>query len=200
MILKRAWNRYFENDDDLLFGTRKTAVNLCTLHPDTVQIFQLWQIYLDNVNPLLKVTHIPSLQTRIVEAAGSISNMRPAFEALMFSIYCISILSLDPEDCLVMFGCSQADLLAKYQFGCQQALLNCGFLRCYERDCLTALYLYLVSLFLNLFSCSENYPYFSQTQYRPSSLVFNAWRCHTYRSTNGHPRREVLSKMYCTGG
>lgn len=34
----------------------------------------------------------------------------------------------------------------RYQFGCQQALLNCGVLQCSDRDCLTALYLYLVSL------------------------------------------------------
>lgn len=34
----------------------------------------------------------------------------------------------------------------KYQFGCQQALSNCGFLRSSDRDCLTALYLYLVIL------------------------------------------------------
>ena len=64
----------------------------------------------------------------------------------MFSIYCMSILSLIVEDCQTMFGSSKEDLLMRYQFGCQQALLNCGFLRSSDRDCLTALYLYLVSL------------------------------------------------------
>ncbi|KUJ19413.1 uncharacterized protein LY89DRAFT_716926 [Mollisia scopiformis] len=146
VILNHAWNRYVENDDDLLFGSRKLAVDICTLHPEPVQIFRLWQLYLENVNPLLKITHTPSLQGRIIEAAGDVSNIKPTLEALMFSIYCMTVTSLDPDDCLAMFGSSQVDLLRRYQFGCQQALLNSGFLRCHERDCLTALYFYLISV------------------------------------------------------
>jgi hypothetical protein len=146
ITFKKAWDQSIENDDHLLFGSRRTTVDLSTLHPDPVQIFRLWQIYLDNVNPLLKVTHTPSLQGRIIEAASNVTNINPTLEALIFSIYCTSILSLMVEDCQTMFGSSKEDLLMRYQFGCQQALLNCGFLRSSDRDCLTALYLYLVSL------------------------------------------------------
>ena len=135
-----------ENTDHLLFSSHSTAVNLSTVHPEPVQIFRLWQICLDNVNPLLKITHPPTLQGRIIEAAGNVTNINPALEALMFSMYCMSIGSLIADDCRAMFGSSQEVLLAKYQFGCQQALLNCGFLRSTHRDCLTALYLYLVCL------------------------------------------------------
>lgn len=66
-------------------------------------------------------------------------------EALMFSIYCTAVLSLQADECQTMFGSSQSDLLARYRFGCQQALLSSGFLRSADRDCLTALLLYLVS-------------------------------------------------------
>jgi hypothetical protein len=121
------------------------VVDLAALHPEPVHIFKLWQIYLDNVNPLLKVTHTPSLQGRIIEAAGNPSLVHPYLEALMFSIYCMSILSLAGDDCQAMFGSSKERLLADYQFACQQALWNCGLLRSNDRDCLTALYLYLVS-------------------------------------------------------
>ena len=145
--VKQAWGKSAENDDHLLFGSRRAPIDLSTLHPDPVQIFRLWQIYLDNVNPLLKVTHTPSLQARIIEAVGSLTCVNSNLEALMFSIYCTSVQSLTVEDCLAMFGSSKEDLLMRYQFGCQQALLNCGFLRnSSDRDCLTALYLYLVSL------------------------------------------------------
>ena len=144
--VKKAWDQSVVNDDHLLFGSRETTVDLSTLHPDPVQIFRIWQIYLNNVNPLLKVTHTPSLQGRIIEAASNVANISPTLEALMFSIYSTSILSLVVEDCQTMFGSSKDDLLMRYQFGCQQALLNSGFLRSSDRDCLTALYLYLVSL------------------------------------------------------
>lgn len=124
---------------------RRLDIELVTLHPAPVDILKLWQIYLDNVNALLKVTHTPSLQGRIIEAAGNIGNLDPAIEALMFGMYCIATLSLDAQSCQTIFGSCKDDLLAQYQFGCRQALLNCGFLRSENRDSLTALYLYLVS-------------------------------------------------------
>ena len=144
-VVNKALDQSVDNDDLLLFGSRRSTVDLSTLHPDPVQIFRLWQIYLDNVNPLLKVTHTPSLQGRIIEAASNVKKINSTLEALMFSIYCTSILSLIVEDCQAIFGSSKEDLLMRYQYGCQQALLNCGFLRSTDRDCLTALYLYLVS-------------------------------------------------------
>ena len=114
-----------------------------------MQIFRLWQLYLDNVNPLLKVTHTASLQGLIIEAASDVRNINPALEALMFSIYCMAILSLEADDCQAVFGSSKEDLTTRFQFGCQQALIDCGFLRSADRNCLTALYLYLVSLLEN---------------------------------------------------
>ena len=145
-MIKTEWIRAFGDNDHLLFGSPNTNVDLSTLHPEPVQIFRLWQIYLDNVNPLLKVTHTPSLQGRIIEAASNVTNISPTLEALMFSIYCMAILSLVVDDCQATFGSSKEDLLTRFQFGCQQALLNCRFLRSSDRDCLTALYFYLVSL------------------------------------------------------
>ena len=144
--IRNAWSQSKPHDDHLLFGLHISTIDLATLHPDAVQIFRLWQLYLDNVNPLLKVTHTPTLQGRIIEAAGSVKTIEPTLEALMFSIYCTSIVSLREEECQNMFGSSKDDLLTRYHFGCQQALLKSGFLRTSDRDCLTALYLYLVCL------------------------------------------------------
>lgn len=119
--------------------------DLSTAHPDQVQIFRLWQTYLENVDPLLKVTHTPTLQPRLIDAASDLTNIDPPLEALMFAIYCIATLSLGDDVCQSLFGGARKELLAKYQVGCQQALINCGILRSQDRDCLTALYLYLVS-------------------------------------------------------
>ena len=144
-VIKRAWSDMYQTSDHLLFGSRETDVDLLTLHPEQVQIFRLWQIYIDNVNPLLKVIHIPTLQGRIIDAASNMSNIKPTSAALMFSIYCVAILSLSEDECRSIFGLPRENLLTKYQFGCQQALRNCAFLRSNDRDCLTAMYLYLVS-------------------------------------------------------
>ncbi|KAK6845968.1 C6 transcription factor [Apiospora arundinis] len=62
LMVHTAMDQMYDNDDHLLFGSRSShnAVDLSTLHPEPIQIFRLWQIYLDNVDPLLKVTHTPT--------------------------------------------------------------------------------------------------------------------------------------------
>lgn len=138
-------DQVYVNNDHLLFGLRHTPVELSTLHPNPVQIFQLWQVYLNNVDPLLKVTHTPTLQGRIIEATSNLDNVAPALEALMFSIYAISVMSLTTEECQASFNSSRDEMLSKYQFACQQALLNSEYLRTNDRECLAAFYLFLVS-------------------------------------------------------
>ncbi|KAI1503407.1 hypothetical protein F5X99DRAFT_375149 [Biscogniauxia marginata] len=144
--IKEVWDLLSRDSDHLLFGVRNSSVDLSTLHPEPIQIFRLWQIYLDNVNPLLKVTHTPNLQRCIVEATGNTSNIKPELEALMFAIYCISVSTLTADHCQSIFTFSKQDLLTRFHFGCQQALQNCRFLQTSDRDVLTALFLYLVSL------------------------------------------------------
>lgn len=148
--INKAWDQSSLSDDHLILGSRQTSVDLSTLHPGPVQIFRLWQTYLDNVNPLLRVIHAPTLQGRIIEAASDLKTISPVFESLLFSIYSMAVLSLGMDECPLLLGSSKRELLTKYQFGCQQALLNCGFLRCGDRDCLTALYLYMVGLSMGL--------------------------------------------------
>ncbi|KAI9712728.1 MAG: hypothetical protein M1820_001350 [Bogoriella megaspora] len=145
--VKKALGSMFENGDDaLLFGSRKVNIDLSSLHPAPAQILRHWQIYCDNINALLKITHTPTLQTRIIDAISNIANISPSLEALMFSIYCTSLLSLSEDESRVLFGSGKKDLLTNYHFACQQALLRCGILRTSDRDCLTALYLYLHSV------------------------------------------------------
>lgn len=143
--ITRSWYQTFDSSDGLLFWSRKDPVDVSTLHPGPIQIFRIWQLYLDNVNPLLKVLHGPSVQLRVIEAASNLGNISPSFEALLFAIYCTSISSLAKDDCQAMFDLPREDLMARYQYGCQQALMNAKFLRSADREVLTALYLYLVS-------------------------------------------------------
>jgi hypothetical protein len=149
---KKSWDQLFKNSTDfLLFGSLIENIDLEILHPpDHVQIFKLWQIYLDDVNPLLKVTHTPTLQARLINATGNLKNLEPNLEALMFGIYCVAVMSLTEAGCVDMFGCERELLMQRYRFGCQQALLKCRFLQSDNRDCLTALFLYLVSWLLVL--------------------------------------------------
>jgi len=147
-IVKQAWHTLFNNNDHLILGLRESVVNLAHLHPGPIHVLRLWQIYLDNVDPLLKVTHNSALQARIIEAVSKLTDLgnviEPPLEALMFSIYCTAVSSLEDEDCRELFDKPRKELLRKYHLACQEALLNAGYMRTGDRDCLTAFFFYLV--------------------------------------------------------
>lgn len=136
---------YDYDDNVLLFGERNSAVDTIPLHPDAAQIFRLLQLFLENVNPLLKVVHAPTLQGRVIEAASDMVNVTPTLEALLFAIYLMATYSLDEQKCQTLLGASKEDLMARFRLGCQQALFKAKFLQANDRDCLTALFLYFVS-------------------------------------------------------
>lgn len=115
------------------------------MHPDLRETFKLWQIYLDNVNPLFRVTHTPTLQARIIDAAGALTKIEPVLESLMFGVYCTAVMSIPEDKCNDFFGASKGDLIKRFSFGCQQALLKSGVLHTDDSECLTALFLYMVS-------------------------------------------------------
>lgn len=127
------------------------------LHPPAVQIFQLWQIYLDNVNPLLKVTHTPTLQGQLIEAAANPSKMPKPLEALLFSIYYIAVMSLTDEEVRDTFNEEKSRLMSKYHRGTQQALVNAGFMRTSDLIVVQAFLLYLVSPIILI--CARTTPF-----------------------------------------
>ncbi|KAK4112863.1 hypothetical protein N656DRAFT_789473 [Canariomyces notabilis] len=122
-----TYNNDLENTHYLLFGSPVSKVDLATLHSEQAKILRLWQIYLDNVNPLLKVTHTPSLQARIIDAVGDRASIGAPLEALrvLFRIYCVSVISLADDQCHTLVGSRKKDILTGYQSG--------------DHDCLTAL-------------------------------------------------------------
>lgn len=145
------WANAHQNFGFLLpFGQPKVKIDLSDRHPDQPTIFKLWHIYLANVDPLLKVTHTPSLQAHIVTAAANVAAASPALTALMFAIYCMAVLSLREVDCQQQLGQTRSILLTDFQLSCQQALANCGVLKTTDRESLTALYLYIVSVLRRL--------------------------------------------------
>lgn len=197
-----------DDNDHLLFGSPKADVRLSTLHPEQVQVFRLWQIYLENVDPLLKVTHTPTLQSRIINAVSDLEGISLTMEALLFSVYCVSILSLTNQECRSFFGSPRNDLLATYQFACQQSLLNCKALRSGNVESLTALFLYLVSLCsftsrhdqLLISSLTCQLSGLGEITDRPSVPVVYACHGHPRRTANGLARGVCIYRIECSRG
>lgn len=135
----------FDNSDGFPFLIGGGHESVTAEHPPAIQIIQLWQVYLNNVNPLLKLTHTPTLQERIIEATANISKVSKSLEALMFAIYFMAVTSLTDEEVRHTFSQEKALLLQRYYTACQQALINGGFMRNPDLTLLQAFLLYLVS-------------------------------------------------------
>lgn len=115
-----------------------------SLHPETPQVFQLWQIFLNNVNPIVKLLHAPSTQQLILEAASDLDHISRPTEALLFSLHLCAVASMNDETSRRVMSASRSDLMARFSRACEQALINANFLRSTNLLILQALTLYLV--------------------------------------------------------
>ncbi|KAF7716974.1 Fungal Zn(2)-Cys(6) binuclear cluster domain-containing protein [Penicillium ucsense] len=129
-----------------LLSGHETCTKLAERHPSTLHIFKLWQTFLERVNPLTKLVHVPTVQQQILDAMGDLENTSNAVEALMFSIYCVALTSLWPEEVDKTFGEAKKSLLSKFRRGAQQAFRNAHFLRSSNTMVLQAFMLYLLSM------------------------------------------------------
>lgn len=133
-----------------LLGGTKVTTKLGHLHPEPLQIFKLWQIYLDNINPLIKVFHAPTVQQLILDAIEDLDHVPKNLEALMFAIYNVALVSLDDAECRAIMGDSHSVVTQRFQCGTQYALINANFLKTNDIMVLQALVIFLVWLHLLL--------------------------------------------------
>ncbi|EEA27260.1 hypothetical protein TMatcc_004455 [Talaromyces marneffei ATCC 18224] len=135
-----------EFNSSFLFGGGKPRQTLTHLHPNTIQIFQLWNTFLDGINPLTKIVHVPTLQQQILNAASDLQSLSPEMEALMFSIYSSALLCMQVDEVQKYFKESKTTLLARYRQCAQQALVNAGVLGTSELMVLQAFVLFILSV------------------------------------------------------
>lgn len=135
----------FQDGNDLLLGQRSNE-SLKPLHPTPAQIFWLWQMFLDNINTLVKVVHAPFVQPWVLEAMSDLDKMTPAQEALLFSIYLAALLSVQEEECVNNMGQSQRACTERFTKAAQHALSRADLMRCADLTVLQAFTLFIVSL------------------------------------------------------
>ncbi|PFH59009.1 hypothetical protein XA68_12938 [Ophiocordyceps unilateralis] len=135
-----------DNTTDILFAGDVVTANLDDLQPDPVLSFKLWQLFIDRVNPLTKVIHVPTVQPWVVDAAAGIAGLPLHRQALLFSIYTMAIISLSDLECQQTLGVSRDAALQRFGAGTKAALTRLNFLKNYHMAALQALVLYTYSL------------------------------------------------------
>lgn len=79
-------------------GYTSTDADLKKLHPPRSQIPFYWQTFQLNVNPVTKLVHIPTMDNVITEIQNNLDSLSASTEALMFSIYYATVVSMSPDD------------------------------------------------------------------------------------------------------
>lgn len=127
-----------------VLGYSSTNVDLRKMHPLPSQIPFLWQVYQENVEPLVKILHVPSMNKTIRALRSNMHDISPGVEALMFSIYYASITSMEDEEVRVNFGTEKGELIQRYRFATEQALAKANFLVTSELIVLQAFTIFLI--------------------------------------------------------
>ncbi|OTA99047.1 hypothetical protein M426DRAFT_16844 [Hypoxylon sp. CI-4A] len=132
-------------DPGSLIFPGNVGIDLKSLHPEPTQIFMLWQAYVDNVNPLIKILHVPTTQKAILDSITGLRHIPKAMEALLFGIYVIAVTSIDEAQCQSILQENKASALTKFRIGAQQALGAAGLLKTSDLMVLQAFVLFLLS-------------------------------------------------------
>ena len=130
---------------DLLLGPVVRLPTAKSLHPTPDKIFKLWQVFQENVNPILKIIHVPTLQTQLLNVAFDLDKVDKHFEPLMFGIYAMAVLSLTDAESQEILQEDKTTLFGRYLCAIRYGLMNTRFLGTSELSVLQAFVLYVVA-------------------------------------------------------
>lgn len=135
-----------QGSHDFPFCTTSRLEDIQELHPPQERIMGLWQVFIDSVDPVLKMIHVPTTQRQVLWACHNLDHAPPAFQSLMFSIYYSAV-------CSLRWSVSQQTLpvherkisLSRYRTGLEQTLTKANFLTAPNVTTLQAMTIYLTS-------------------------------------------------------
>ena len=134
----------FSSHQGFIFGYSSLKVDLKSLHPSPSQIFILWEVFKENVDPVVKLLHRPTAKNILINAATSVDKVSKPAEALLFAIYLGAVVSLTEDQCMQLLGEKKSELMKKYRFATEQALARADFLNSSSLMCLQAFVFFLV--------------------------------------------------------
>ncbi|KAL7904560.1 fungal-specific transcription factor [Trichoderma velutinum] len=113
-------------------------------HPPPAYILFIWQTYLDVVDPLIKIFHVPSVQRHVMSISQGRKIPDAATECLMFAIYYSTIISISAAKCRQELHEEKLVLLQRFRNGVEQSLRGINFWSSRNITVLQAFVLYLI--------------------------------------------------------
>jgi hypothetical protein len=135
------------HDSELFFEPENNHrfKDLTSLHPSLPILSKLRDLYIDRVDPLVKILHLPTFWTALTNGLRNPQGTSKSLEAVAFNFYLVTIRSLNEDECQSLFGLPKSVLFSRYRQASQQALVDAGFLSTSDPTTLRAYALFMVS-------------------------------------------------------
>jgi hypothetical protein len=127
-------------------GLRSLVAGFLALRPTPAVCAQLCEVYLRQVDPIIKILHRPSLAEFMVDGKPYLryAHGHLAVEALSSAVCYAAINSMTEEQCQSMFHASKSAVVSDYRVACEGALERAGLITTNDVTVLQAFVLYLV--------------------------------------------------------
>ncbi|OJJ45830.1 hypothetical protein ASPZODRAFT_98770 [Penicilliopsis zonata CBS 506.65] len=157
ILFLAGYNRSQTGEDlpsQLLLGSSPvpTAISI-----DASMAKTLWTVFCENVNPLIKIIHVPTGSSLLEEVLAGDTPVRPARDALFYSIYACAVMSMAEDECAALFHRERGAVLDEMMAAAKRALLEASFMQSLELMVLQAFVLFLTALQ----TCTESSAFWS---------------------------------------
>ncbi|KAL6239899.1 hypothetical protein BDW75DRAFT_197654 [Aspergillus navahoensis] len=115
-------------------------------HPSHEEAAKLWSAYVQNVETLCKVLHVPTVAKLVDTVSRQPAVASKSDECLLFVIYYFAVFSMSATECVQEFNTSRARLMSRYRTAFYQALVNASWLKATSMSILQAYTLFLISM------------------------------------------------------
>ncbi|KAJ5456097.1 uncharacterized protein N7458_003680 [Penicillium daleae] len=124
----------------------RSTISLTDLHPSYEHAAKLWHTYVENVEPLCKVLHVPTVAKMVDTVSKHPATASKNDECVLFVIYYFAVFSMSGDECSRELDNSRTHLMSKYRTAVTQALVNVSWLKTTAMPVLQAYTLFLIAL------------------------------------------------------
>ncbi|PON21908.1 hypothetical protein TGAM01_v209164 [Trichoderma gamsii] len=115
-------------------------------NPHLGQILRLWKIYLQNVDPLIRVLHKPTIEQNITDLSLWEGSLGSETRALLLAICYSAVSSLSSSQARVEFAFDVQSYITSFRTAVEKALTDAQVLQTHDLRVLQAFVIYLVRL------------------------------------------------------
>ena len=126
---------------------QELSLSMTASRNDHATLSKLCHLYLEQVDPIVKILHRPTLEGFMLQGGNYLGRDRdhPSVEALKAAVCYSAVISMSEAQCQAVFGTNKLMMVGDYRRACEAACERAGLLTTDDMVVLQAFVLYLVS-------------------------------------------------------